>query len=411
MKTVLAADPRFQAVWGTFRRAGLHRSYAARREHYASAAADRGLVYSPEATAEAVRERLGARGFTPARRSPGEVHTFAFLPSVGWHDLLLNDLRELGPVTVFDYTALGYSADDFYPPQRGSASLRSSMNQELLPALRKAHAVRPVDWVFVYASGGELGTGLVSRIIEELGIPVVSMFLDDKHGWEGTPSGAQRSGQVDIVKEFDLSWTSARVACEWYMVEGARPLYMPEGFDVATYHPLQLDKDIPASFLGSAYGYRARLIGYLRSHGVDVRTYGSGWPGSEWVQDVAEIPNRSIINIGMGGIGYSPSLTNLKARDFEIPGTGGGVYITSYNADLAQHFILGEEILCYGSPDELLELVRYYLARPEEATGIAERGMQRCLREHRWLHRYQKICGILGILPDPENNHNVGNSR
>ena len=38
------------------------------------------------------------------------------------------------------------------------------------------------------------------------------------------------------------------------------------------------------------------------------------------------ILNRSTINLGMVGIGYSESLTNLKARDFEIPGTGGGMF-------------------------------------------------------------------------------------
>jgi len=122
------------------------------------------------------------------------------------------------------------------------------------------------------------------------------------------------------------------------------------------------------------------------------------------VADVVEIFNRSCINLGMGGIGYSERLTNLKARDFEIPGTGGGVYVTSFNPDLAQHFIIGEEILCYRNREEMLELIRYYLARPDEAREIARRGRERCLREHRWLHRYQRVCKILGILAEIEPN-------
>lgn len=99
-----------------------------------------------------------------------------------------------------------------------------------------------------------------------------------------------------------------------------------------------------------------------------------------------------------GGIGYSETLTNVKGRDFEIPGTGGGVYLTSFNPDLAQHFVVGREILCYRHRDELVELIDYYLAHPDEARSIADRGRARCLAEHRWLHRYQRVCEILGIL-------------
>ena len=110
--------------------------------------------------------------------------------------------------------------------------------------------------------------------------------------------------------------------------------------------------------------------------------------------------NRSCINLSMGGIGYSEALTNVKTRDFEIPGTGGGVYLTSFNPDLAQHFEVGREILCYRNRNEMVELIRYYLSHPEQAREIAMRGRARCLADHRWLYRYRHVCQVLGILPD-----------
>ena len=61
---------------------------------------------------------------------------------------------------------------------------------------------------------------------------------------------------------------------------------------------------------------------------------------------------------------------------------------------------MGREIVCYRSRDEMLELIRYYLVHPDEARQIAEAGRERCLREHRWLHRYVKILNILGVLDD-----------
>jgi hypothetical protein len=273
------------------------------------------------------------------------------------------------------------------------------MNELVLPALRQAHETRPVDWVFVYASGLEIAADTIERITAELGIPTVNLCLDDKQSWTGPFMGDHHAGQIGIASAFDLSWTSARVACEWYLVEGGRPLFMPEGFNAAVYQPSQIAQDIPVSFIGGAYGYRPAVVNYLLRHGVPLQTFGTGWPHSVWVEDIVEIINRSVINLGMGGIGYTELLTNVKGRDFEIPGTGGGVYLTSFNPDLAQSFVVGGEILCYNNRDEMLELIRYYLAHPEEARAIAERGRERCLREHRWLHRYRKILKILGILP------------
>jgi spore maturation protein CgeB len=102
----------------------------------------------------------------------------------------------------------------------------------------------------------------------------------------------------------------------------------------------------------------------------------------------------------MGGIGPVEYLTNVKGRDFEVPCTGRGMYLTSFNPDLALHFDVGREIVCYRSRDEMLELIRYYLGHPDEARQIAEAGRERCLRDHRWLHRYVEVCQVLGVLDD-----------
>lgn len=74
------------------------------------------------------------------------------------------------------------------------------------------------------------------------------------------------------------------------------------------------------------------------------------------------------------------------------------MYLTSFNPDLSLHFDVGREIVCYRSRDEMLELIRYYLSHPYEAKQIAQAGRKRCLREHRWLHRYLKILSALEIL-------------
>jgi len=400
LKNCLLSVSTFQEVWGAYRSWQLQRNYSARREHYARLAQERGLIYREPDTISAIRCRMKDRGCRPSPRRMGEIHTFAFIPHVGWHTALIPDLRELGPVSEFDYVTYGYQLEEFRKCDTRAAQRRKAMNDMVMPALRGAHTRRPVDWVFVYANGAEISANTIRQITEELGIPIVNMCLDDKQSWTGPWMGDHPAGQIGIASAFDLTWTSARVACEWYLAEGGRPIYMPEGFDMNSCCPMAVEKDIPVSFVGGAYGSRQSVVRYLKEHKVPIKVFGTGWRDTGWVDDVVEIFNRSIINLGMGGIGYSERLTNVKARDFEIPGTGGGVYLTSFNPDLAQHFIIGEEILCYSNREEMLDLIHYYLNRPEEAEAVARRGRERCLREHRWLHRYQRICRILGILSE-----------
>jgi hypothetical protein len=388
-----------RAGWTALRARQVEQEYRRRRDFYARRAAESNLVYSEADTTTLVRARLAARGSTPAPRKVGDVHTFAAFPTYGWHEHLLPDLRELGPVTHFDYTALGFDADRFAAaPDEATRLERTRMNELFVERLREAHARRPVDWIFFYGGGQDYSPATLRRIAGELGIPTANMSLDDKQGFAGHSAGDARTGAIDLTRDTDLFMTSARVACEWHLVEGGRPVFLPEGFSSAAYRPMDVPRDIAVSFIGAAYGFRRSAVDDLRGHGIDITTFGAGWPSSGWTKDIIEVFNRSRINLGMGGIEYSESLTNVKGRDFEVPGTGGGMYLTSFNPDLAQHFDIGREIVCYSNRDEMVELIRYYLARPEEADAIAQRARVRSLREHRWLHRYQSMLRIFGVL-------------
>ena len=74
------------------------------------------------------------------------------------------------------------------------------------------------------------------------------------------------------------------------------------------------------------------------------------------------------------------------------------MYLTSFNPDLAQHFDVGREVLCYRNREEAVEVIRWCLAHPDEADAIARAARDRCVREHRWLHRYEAMLRVLGVL-------------
>jgi hypothetical protein len=399
-KTHIRRIPAVEAFLNTAERRRMEEEYRQRRDKYHHMATERGLVYDEGTVTALIRARLRDRGYRPIPRRIGELHTFAVIPMVSWHRHLLSDLRELGPLTLFDYTSLGYRVEDMLRADGNTLCLRRELMELLWAKLCETHARRPVDWVFCYAGGKDNSSALYRRITDELGIPTVNISLDDKHCWTGPWMGDHHSGAVGLTAAFDLFVTSSRVSCEWHMVEGGRPIYMPEGFDASYYRPRSGPRDIPVSFIGAAYGFRPAVIEFLRTRGISVEAFGQGWPGNGYAEDPVGIYNRSIINLGMGGILGSEELTSVKGRDFEVTGTGGAVYVTSYNPDLARHFSVGEEILCYSTRDEMLEIVRDCLARPDECREIARKARERCVSEHRWLHRYMKMLEILGIFPE-----------
>lgn len=379
----------------------MYHRYEKRREHYYQLANKRGIAYSTADVSNSIRSRIRTRGYMPVPRQLGEIHTFAWIPQYSWHKHLLPDLKELGPVTLFDFVSLGYSRNEFkYSGKWDKARIgrRQEMVEKVFPAFVEAHQKRPVDWIFCYGAGEIVSAGVIRKLTHEFGVPSVNITFDDKQWWDGPNVGEHFGGTKDLTQVFDLYVTSSRLACEWHLVENGRPIYMPEGFDNTYYHPRSTKMDLPVSFVGAGSGFRQSVISYLKERGVSIYPFGAGWPGVGYVDDIVDIFNRSVINLGMGGIGYLESLTDVKGRDFEVPGTGGGVYLTSFNPDLAQHFVIGEEILCYRNRDEMLELIRYYLSHPDEAREISQAGRNRCLREHRWLHRYKMILEILEIF-------------
>jgi hypothetical protein len=345
-----------------------------------------------------VNERLRKRGYLPTRRRLGEIHTLAFVPRESWHNDLYDDLGALGPVSEFDYVKFGYRLNELLQGGLESNQRRKEMNQLFFSFVRESHKKKPIDWMFMYASGSELAPDYIRKIQDTFGFPIVGMCFDDKHSWKGPLLDGYYGLQIDIAPVLDLAWTSSLVATEWYLASGGVPIHLPEGTNPRVYARQEVGKDIDVSFVGARYGFRPIRIEFLRRNGIDIRAFGAGWnTGFVSQYEMVKIYNRSRINLGMGGINFSERLTNVKGRDFDIPCTGN-FYITTFNPELALYFTIGKEIVCYSTADELLELVRYYLAHPDEALEIGLAGRVRCLREHTWFHRFKTICETLGVL-------------
>jgi hypothetical protein len=375
-------------------------TYRRRRERYQATAAASKSAFSPTWMINEARRRLASRGYS-TRRSIGDIHTFAFIPANWPHqEHIARALERLGPTTRFDYTSKGWALQNLRDRFSG-ANAQKEMLRAMLEDLREANRRRPVDWFFSYAIGWDMTASTIAELQSELGVPAVNVSLDDKNWWDEIERGDARGGLRGIARAYDLSWTSAQVVLPWYWAEGGRAVFLPEGVDTSWFRPLDVEQDVDVGFVGSNFGRRERQIELLRRAGLNVIVRGFRWSdGPLDDEEMLRFFSRCKVNLGFGDMHYSRWLTNLKGRDFEIPSTGRGVYITTYNSDLARCFDLGAEIRCYRGMDEAVEIIRAHLRRHEESQEIALRGRKRCVREHRWEHRMMAILYSLGILAE-----------
>lgn len=253
---------------------------------------------------------------------------------------------------------------------------------------------RPVEVVFIYADAFFVDEELL-KALSERGIWTVMMGLDDKHKFIARREYGFVSGQSVIAPLVDLYWTTWKAGVPLFRQRGASPIYLAEGADPAFHRQINLKKDIDVLFLGACYGARRSLVAYLRSQGVNVEAYGKGWPnGFVSFEKTVELINRAKVVLGIGGVGYLDGVQHLKGRDFEVP-MCGAVYLTTYNPELADWFEIGREILCYSSPQNCVEVLRWILADSEKQQRIRAAALLRCLNEHTWEHRIRAMLEAL----------------
>jgi len=147
--------------------------------------------------------------------------------------------------------------------------------------------------------------------------------------------------------------------------------------------------------------YRTRILRSL----PEISVYG----GSEWENILAagqyqrqldyysETPHvyqNSAININLT---LTKNRFDSNQRIFDIP-LCGGFLLTDRKRNLRRHFVEGEEMVSFGSVEELRELISYYHNNPEQRSKITQRARERILKEHTYKHRMRVMLDRLERL-------------
>lgn len=150
-------------------------------------------------------------------------------------------------------------------------------------------------------------------------------------------------------------------------------------------------RDVPVSFVGSKLGipsvrfvgkylglYRKkRLMQMMERSLPELVAYGSGWSNG-MIEDeaVPTLYSRSRI-----GLNVHNSIGPVNARLYDLAAFGV-LQVCDSKANLSLVFEEGKEIVGYETADQCVDLVRHYLAHPDEASEIAAAGRSRYLRDY-----------------------------
>lgn len=325
----------------------------------------------------------------PLKRQPRRI---LLMSDFQWEGKeLVPELEKIGPIETLNLQPC------FAASGNRKAAPREVLVKELGRWISARNGPHP-DVILFYARPALLSREAFDLIRKAFSCPVLGMNLDDKIQYlDYKVFSDQNDNYEQWAPCFDLNLTNVRAVLDWYKISGCPVYYMPEG-----YHPKTNPPEGPPAyrreiaFVGSWRAERAELYERLRRFGVPLEMFGWGWPNAQEGSAPETIYRTSMMTLGIGFASPSKVLTTLKTRDFECPGSGA-CYLTTYNWELALHYEIGKEILCYRSVEEIVELFSFYRRRPDECWKIAQAAYHRCINEHTWEKRFRKLFEETGI--------------
>jgi len=330
---------------------------------------------------------------------------------------------------------------DLDPDAAATDAPRAAFTAKLVDAIDAAHRARPLDLILTYLSSSHVEPAAIARLRARVA-PVVNFFCNNVHQFHLVRA---------VAPAFTISLVPEREAMDDYRAAGASPLYWPMAANPERYRPLDLTPDFGATFAGQRYGERTTCVLALCEAGIDAHAFGPGWdpaagrgarsvtPGgfaalaklagdtlrgrlpwrafedrAAWqrlqsahpgalhgpVNDDAYVAlfSRSRINLGFLVLGDTHRtlhpMRQVRLREFEAP-MAGGFYLTGWIPEIEDLYVVGREIECYRSREELVDKCRYYLAHDAEREKIRQAGHARARRDHTWTRRFEALFAAL----------------
>lgn len=207
---------------------------------------------------------------------------------------------------------------------------------------------------------------------------------------------------------YDLVISSFPPTVDWFRQKAIPAELNRLGFEPNVFSYLRDNQEsIAVSFVGSfipdIHSSRVTFLETVCAH-VDIETWGPSvshirpdspilryYNGQAWGRDMYQILRNSKITLNHHG-DIEPYANNHRL--YEATGVGT-LLITDWKENLHEMFEPYREVVAYRSPEECIELIKYYLEHDNERREIARAGQQRTLKEHTYYRRMQELVDTI----------------
>jgi len=211
---------------------------------------------------------------------------------------------------------------------------------------------------------------------------------------------------------YDLVISSLPNLVEWFRNHGVRAEVNRLAFEPSILEamPLQPERDIPLSFVGSLSPEHRRRISFLEhlARRTPLEIWGNGverlpasspihgrYRGEAWGRGMYDILRRSCITLNHH-IDLAEDWAN-NMRLYEATGVGA-LLLTDAKRNLHEIFAPGKQVVVYTSAEDCVSKVDQLLADKERRMEIAAAGQRHCLEVHNYHQRTGEIAALCDSL-------------
>ncbi|MDA8235170.1 MAG: glycosyltransferase [Clostridia bacterium] len=221
--------------------------------------------------------------------------------------------------------------------------------------------------------------------------------------------------------EPDLVFTINGSCLHRYQEMGIPAAFLDFGCNPVIHHNKEPQKEYSADIAMVAHtwefwiNYRAvsmnMLLRPLLNKGYDLAVWGKGWRqvpeevdfrvpekflrGSmAWEETAKVFSSAKIVLAPQNEYRFT---TQVAMRTFEIMGSQGFM-ISPRTTALEKMFTNGKHLMLVDTPEQTLEVVKYYLKHPEEREAIAKEGQAEVYRNHTYIHRAKQVVEVVKSL-------------
>lgn len=191
----------------------------------------------------------------------------------------------------------------------------------------------------------------------------------------------------------DYCITTSTGALERYSRDGFKNKVIKSQWAASpTYIKKDMQKTYDISFVGQPHGDRRMVIDKIKSSGIPINIFGTGWGelGRRLsFEDMVNVFNQSKINLNLNNA-CTARQQQIKGRNFEVPACGGFL-LSGTTENLGDYYNIGNEIVCYTNTDDMIDKIRYYLKEDAKREKIALAGYNRTISDHTYSKRYDDI--------------------